>query len=97
DIAKNMLGVCTTDMHFVYVLRGWQGFIVNRRAFRGAICRRHGLKVPYGCYYLVDAGYTNCEGFPVPFRGQRYYLNNWHQIDQPSTLEEFFNTKHASA
>ncbi|MFQ6650212.1 hypothetical protein Gotur_022177, partial [Gossypium turneri] len=23
DIATNMLGVCTPDMHFVYVLPGW--------------------------------------------------------------------------
>ncbi|MBA0844921.1 hypothetical protein Goarm_022572, partial [Gossypium armourianum] len=50
-----------------------------------------------GCYYQVDAGYTNCEGFLVPFRGQRYHLNEWGQGYQPSTLEEFFNMKHASA
>ncbi|MFQ6621910.1 hypothetical protein Gotur_002270 [Gossypium turneri] len=35
--------------------------------------------------------------FFVPFRGQRYHLNEWHQGYQPSTLEEFFNMKHASA
>ncbi|KAG8490390.1 hypothetical protein CXB51_013698 [Gossypium anomalum] len=97
DIATNMLGVCTPDMQFVYVLPGWEGSVADGRVLRDAISRRHGLKVPHGCYYLVDAGYTNCEGFLAPFRGQRYHLNEWRQGYQPSTPEEFFNMKHASA
>ena len=28
-----------------------------------------------GCYYLVDAGYTNGEGFLAPYRGTRYHLS----------------------
>ncbi|XP_052490834.1 protein ALP1-like [Gossypium raimondii] len=92
-----MLGVCTPDMQFVYVLPGWEGSVADGRVLRDAISRRHGLKVPHGCYYLVDAGYTNCEGFLAPFRGQRYHLNEWHQGYQPSSPEEFFNMKHASA
>ncbi|KAL1823642.1 hypothetical protein ACET3Z_010420 [Daucus carota] len=32
------------------------------RVLRDALSRPNGLKVPQGCYYLVDAGYTNCEG-----------------------------------
>ncbi|KAG8488413.1 hypothetical protein CXB51_016567 [Gossypium anomalum] len=97
DIATNMLGVCAPDMQFVYVLPGWKGSVADGRVLRDAISRRHGLKVPHGCYYLVDAGYTNCEGFLAPFRGQRYHLNEWRQGYQPSTPEEFFNMKHASA
>ncbi|PPD66321.1 hypothetical protein GOBAR_DD36800 [Gossypium barbadense] len=97
DIATNMLGVCTPDMQFVYVLPGWEGSVADGRVLRDAISRRHGLKVPHGCYYLVDAGYTNCEGFLAPFRGQRYHLNEWRQGYQPSSLQEFFNMKHASA
>ncbi|PPD76885.1 hypothetical protein GOBAR_DD26175 [Gossypium barbadense] len=97
DIATNMLGVCTPDMQFVYVLPGWEGSVADGRVLRDAISRRHGLKVPHGCYYLVDAGYTNCEGFLVPFRGQRYHLNEWRQGYQPSSPQEFFNMKHASA
>ena len=50
-----------------------------------------------GCYYLVDAGYINCEGFLAPFRGQRYHLNEWRQGHQPTRLEEYFNMKHAAA
>ncbi|MFQ6650495.1 hypothetical protein Gotur_022410, partial [Gossypium turneri] len=97
DIAINMLGVCTPDMQFVYVLPGWEGFVADGRVLRDAISRRHGLKVPHGCYYLVDARYTNCEGFLAPFRGQRYHLNVWRQGYQPSTPAEFFSMKHASA
>ncbi|MFQ6666966.1 hypothetical protein Gotur_033147 [Gossypium turneri] len=93
DIAINMLG----DMQFVYVLPSWEGSVVDGRVLRDSISRRHGPKVPHGCYYLVDVGYTNCEGFLAPFRGQRYHLNEWRQGYQPSTSEEFFNMKHASA
>ncbi|MFQ6656445.1 hypothetical protein Gotur_026553 [Gossypium turneri] len=59
-----MLGVCTPEMQFVYVLSGWEGSIADGRVLRDAICRRHGLKVPHG---------------------------------KPSTPQEFFNMKHASA
>ncbi|PPD82896.1 hypothetical protein GOBAR_DD20180 [Gossypium barbadense] len=83
-------------MQFVYVLPGWEGSVADGRVLRDAISRRHGLKVPHGCYYLVDAGYTNCEGFLAPFRGQRYHLNEWRQGYQPSSPQDFFNMKHAS-
>ncbi|MFQ6656442.1 hypothetical protein Gotur_026553, partial [Gossypium turneri] len=29
DIATNMLGVCTPEMQFVYVLSGWEGSIAD--------------------------------------------------------------------
>ncbi|MFQ6667454.1 hypothetical protein Gotur_033475 [Gossypium turneri] len=44
DIATNMLGVCTPNMHFVYVLPGWEGSVADERVLRDAISRRHGLK-----------------------------------------------------
>ncbi|PPE00476.1 hypothetical protein GOBAR_DD02489 [Gossypium barbadense] len=94
-IATNMLSVCTPDMQLVYVLSGWEGSVADGRVLRDAISRRHGLKVLHGCYYLVDAGYTNCEGFLAPFRGQRYHLNEWRQGYHPSSPQEFFNMKHA--
>ncbi|MFQ6663000.1 hypothetical protein Gotur_030674 [Gossypium turneri] len=87
-----MLGVCTPDMQFVYVLPGWEGSVADGRVLRDAISSRHGLKVSH-----VVAGYTNCEEFLATFRGQRYHLNEWRQGYQPSTPEEFFNMKHASA
>ncbi|KAG8472494.1 hypothetical protein CXB51_034181 [Gossypium anomalum] len=76
DIATNMLGVCTPDMHFVYALPGWEGSVADGRVLRDAISRRHGLKVPHE---------------------DKDHLNEWRQGYQPSTPEEFFNMKHASA
>ncbi|WVZ79175.1 hypothetical protein U9M48_026784 [Paspalum notatum var. saurae] len=71
DIATNVLGACTPDMQFTYVLAGWEGSAADARVLRDALSRPNGLRVPRGCYYLVDAGYKNCEGFLAPFRGQR--------------------------
>ncbi|PPD82820.1 hypothetical protein GOBAR_DD20249 [Gossypium barbadense] len=48
DIAINMLGVCTPEIQFVYVLPGWEGSVADGRVLRDAISRRHGLKVPHG-------------------------------------------------
>ncbi|MFQ6629560.1 hypothetical protein Gotur_008326, partial [Gossypium turneri] len=92
-----MLGACTFDMHFVYVLLGWECFFADGRVLRDAISRRHGLKFPHSCYYLVDARYTNCEVFLAPFRGERNHLNEWRQGYQPKTPEDFFNMKFALA
>ncbi|KAL0381392.1 UNVERIFIED_CONTAM: hypothetical protein Sangu_0203500 [Sesamum angustifolium] len=84
-------------MQFIYVLPGWEGSAADSRVLRDAISRRNGFVVPRGSYYLVDAGYTNGDGFLAPFRGQRYHLNDWSERHQPTTAEEFFNMRHASA
>ncbi|KAL0300742.1 UNVERIFIED_CONTAM: hypothetical protein Sradi_6351000 [Sesamum radiatum] len=84
-------------MQFIYVLPGWEGSAADSRVLRDAISRRNGFVVPRGSYYLVDAGYTNGDGFLAPFRGQRYHLNDWSERHQPTTAEEFFNIRHASA
>ncbi|XVF88290.1 hypothetical protein PTKIN_Ptkin19aG0038300 [Pterospermum kingtungense] len=61
DIVTKVLGVCTPNMHFIYVLPGWKGSAVDGRMLRDAI----------SCYYLCDAGYSNGDGFLAPYRGQR--------------------------
>jgi hypothetical protein len=43
----------------------------------------------------VDAGYKNYIGFLSPFRGQRYYLEEWS--NPPTRKEKLFNMKHSSA
>ena len=45
---------------------------------------------------MVDAGYTNCEGFLAPYRGHRYHLKEWGE-HQPVSAEEYFNMKHSKA
>ena len=51
-----------------------------------------------GQYYLVDAGYTNSNGFLAPYRGQQYHLCEWRNGGRrPQNAREYFNLKHASA
>ncbi|CAN1335777.1 Protein ALP1-like, partial [Linum perenne] len=79
----NVLGVCNPNLEFIYCLSGWEGSAHDGRVLRGL-------------YYLCDAGYTNCEGFLTPFRGQRYHLTEWG-TNRPNTPEEYYNMKHAKA
>ncbi|KAL5576205.1 hypothetical protein UlMin_017904 [Ulmus minor] len=96
DIATNVLGVCSRDLKFIFVFPGWEGSASDSRVLRDAISNPNGLKVPRGCYYLVDAGYSNAEGFLSPYRGTRYHLKEWGQRI-PSNCEEYFNMKHSCA
>ena len=50
-----------------------------------------------GYYYLVDAGYTNCQGFLAPYRGYRYHRSEWRHRYTPSHKEELFNMRHSMA
>nr|XP_048322164.1 uncharacterized protein LOC125419702 [Ziziphus jujuba var. spinosa] len=84
-------------MEFIFVLPGWEGFASDSRVLRDAINRPNGLKVPTGCYYLVDAGYTNGERFLAPYRGTRYHFSEWRDSCAPINHQEYFNMKHASA
>ena len=47
EIATNVLGVCSQDMQFIYVLPGWEGSAADGRVLRNAISRRNGLRVPH--------------------------------------------------
>ena len=47
-IATNVLGVCTHDLKFVYVLSGWEGSATDSRVLGDAVTRANGLKVPTG-------------------------------------------------
>ncbi|GLT25958.1 hypothetical protein SLA2020_010560 [Shorea laevis] len=95
DITTNVLGVCSRNLQFVFVLPGWEGSASDSRVLRDAIARENGLRVPIGYYYLVDAGYTNGSGFLAPYRGTRYHLSEWRQGFTPSNPQELFNLRHA--
>ncbi|XP_057531016.1 protein ALP1-like [Amaranthus tricolor] len=98
SLAMNVLGVCSPELEFIYVLPGWEGSAHDGRVLRDAISRPNGLKVPRGCYYLCDGGYTNGDGFLTPHRGQLYHLREWRNGNrQPRSAEEYFNLRHASA
>ncbi|GAV90081.1 LOW QUALITY PROTEIN: DDE_4 domain-containing protein, partial [Cephalotus follicularis] len=97
DITTNVLGVCSQDMQFIYILPEWEGSAADGRVLRDAISRRNGLRVPQGHYYLCDAGYSNAQGFLTPYRGQRYHLTEFRDGPNPNTPEKFFNMKHSAA
>ncbi|KAK2663912.1 hypothetical protein Ddye_002486 [Dipteronia dyeriana] len=92
-IATNVLGVCTRELKFVYVLSGWEGSVTDSRVLRDAITRHNGLKISF-----ADVGYTNGQCFLAPYRGTRYHLQEWEDFDRaPRNHEEYFNMKHTQA
>ncbi|KAK3221419.1 hypothetical protein Dsin_008444 [Dipteronia sinensis] len=97
EIATNVLGDCSRDMMFTFVFLGWEGSASDSRVLQDALSRPTGMRVPNGCYYLVDGGYTNGEGFLAPYRGTRYHLSKWRDGYTPINHEEYFNMKHSSA
>ncbi|CAA0819753.1 Unknown protein, partial [Striga hermonthica] len=46
EISTNVLGVCSQDMQFIYVLPGSEGSAADGRVLRDAITPRNGLVVP---------------------------------------------------
>lgn len=84
EITTNVVGVCSQDMQFIYVLVCWERSAHDGRVLKDAITRPKGLKVPNGHYYLVDAGYANRSRFLAPFWGRRYYLSFWTDGYRPS-------------
>ena len=52
EIATNVLGVCSQDMRFIYVLPGWEGSTFDSRVLGDAVSRRNGLTVPHGKYVV---------------------------------------------
>ncbi|XP_074303342.1 uncharacterized protein LOC141637813 [Silene latifolia] len=97
NLTTNVLGVCSVEMEFIYVLLGWEGSAHDGRILRDAISRPNGLKVPKGYYYLCD-GYTNGDRFLASFRGHLYHLKEWNSgPHRPQTAEEYFNLSYPQA
>ncbi|KAF7807194.1 hypothetical protein G2W53_039355 [Senna tora] len=97
DVTINVLGVCSQDAQFIYVLSGWEGSAADSRVLKSALSRPRDFKVPAKQYYLVDTGYSNAQGFLAPFRGQRYHLNEWRECRHPTNPRECFNMRHSAA
>ena len=58
EIATNVLGVCSRNMKFIFVLPGWEGLASNSRVLRDAISRPNGLRVPTGKNYkCIDCSF----------------------------------------
>lgn len=94
-LSQNILVACSFNLHFLYVLAGWEGSAADARVFQDAI--RKGFNVPNGKYYLADAGYPACSQLLVPYRGVRYHLKEWALgSSKPQNAQELFNLRHAS-
>ncbi|PNX90923.1 hypothetical protein L195_g047051 [Trifolium pratense] len=96
DITTNVLGVCGSNLRFIYALPGWEGSAGDSRVLRDALRRQYRLQIPNGKYFLVDAGYTNGPGFLAPYRGTRYHLKEWIG-NTPQNYKELFNLRHSRA
>ncbi|KAH9722636.1 DDE Tnp4 domain-containing protein [Citrus sinensis] len=48
EIATNVLGVCSRDMKFIFVMSGWEGSASDSRVLRDALNKPTSLKVPAG-------------------------------------------------
>jgi hypothetical protein len=69
------------DMMFTYLLAGWEGSAHDQRVLQDARYN-HKLELPFGKYYLGDAGYSSSSLVMVPYRGVRYHLKEQRQADQ---------------
>lgn len=91
----NVLGVCTFDLKFTYILTGWEGTASDSRIVKDALVREDKLYIPHGKYYLVDGGLPHKSGLIAPFRGVRYHLKEYSS-HPPENPKELFNLRHAS-
>ncbi|XLR61391.1 hypothetical protein S83_012063, partial [Arachis hypogaea] len=80
-ISTNVLGVCNRDMNFVYILNGWEESALDSRILRDVISRCNNLKI-----LIVDAGYTNCNGFLASYRHTRYHNHSYAR----NIIEHYF-------
>jgi hypothetical protein len=95
-LSQNCLMACSFDMRFVYVLSGWDGSAADAAVYNDA--RFHNFRIPPGKFYLADAGFALTDELLVPYRGERYHLDEWRRGDRgPRTKEELFNLRHSSA
>lgn len=58
EIATNVLGVCSQDEKFIYVLPGWEGSATDSRVLRDALSRTNGLVVNDGKLSFVACHVT---------------------------------------
>ncbi|KAF0728661.1 hypothetical protein Ae201684_013619 [Aphanomyces euteiches] len=92
--SQNVLGVCTFDMRFLYLLAGWEGSSSDGAVLEYAIS--HGLNIPDGKYFLGDAGYALTRKFITSYRGVRYHLRELTKSRcRPRNAKELYNLRHA--
>ena len=74
-LTQNCLIVCSFDLHFTYVLSGWEGSTTDSTLYHDA--HEVDFFVALGRYYLADAGFASYNTLLVPYRNVRYHLCKW--------------------
>src|SRR5438105_2405305 len=74
-VSQNCLICCDFDMHFTYVLCGWEGSMANATIYHDA--QLNDLAILCDKYYLANAGYLICHQLLVPYHKQWYHLVEW--------------------
>ena len=95
-VSHNVLAACDFDLRFTYVYPGWEGSANDQRVLQDAF-EKGGLIVPYGKFFLADAGFVNKGTILTPFRNTRYHLKEFNSglKDSPQTPQEIFNGRHS--
>jgi hypothetical protein len=95
-LSLNVFAAVAFDMHYVYVLSGWEGSAGDGQVFSDA--RAHDFRIPRGYYYLGDAGFALSENLHIPYCNTRYHLHEWEWGSHcPQNKEELFNLRHSQA
>ena len=82
EIATNVLGVCSQDMQFIYVLPGWEGSAADGRVLRDAIRRTNGLCVPNGMLCVLDYTFFLDKSFRRQLNPCLYFiLGHYYLVD----------------
>ncbi|ETV78025.1 hypothetical protein H257_08242 [Aphanomyces astaci] len=93
-VTMNVLAACDFDMHFTYVLAGWEGSAGDGRVYTDALLR--GLVLSPTKFDILDAGFALTKKCLTPYRSTRYHLKEYGQGRlKPQTKEELFNLRHA--
>jgi len=94
-LSQNVLVAVNFDLMATLVVTGAEGCANDQQVMETA--RLHGFSVPYGCFYLADAGYTLTSAILTPYRGTRYHLKEWLPggSGRPRNARELFNLRHA--
>jgi hypothetical protein len=80
NLTQNCLAACNFDMHFTYMLSGFQGSTVDARVYNMA--HLTDFTIPPGKVYLADAGFGACNKLFMPYHGVHYHLAEWGRANQ---------------
>jgi DDE superfamily endonuclease len=97
NLTQNVLAVCNFDMKFTDLLCGYEGSVADSTLWIEGY-RLGAVSIPEGKYVLGDVGFPNCDKCLTPYRGVRYYLQEWATAnEEPQSKEELFNLRHSEA